>query len=100
MENAKEKLRIELRPGRKTTMPSNHTKERPNSTNSPHTLIVPPRRTTGKRITRPDTNIPNKHWNMPIKPFNRILLRGFQQQDIQLFPTRYPRHRYQMVAAK
>src|SRR6266700_7646880 len=29
-----------------------------------------------------------------------ILLRGFQQQDIQLFPTRYLRHRHQMVPAK
>jgi hypothetical protein len=29
-----------------------------------------------------------------------ILLRGFPQQDIQLFPTRYLRHRHQMVAAK
>src|SRR5260370_7368789 len=37
------------------------TKELPSSTNSPHA------RTAGKKITRPDTNIPNKHWNIPIK---------------------------------
>jgi hypothetical protein len=35
-------------------------KEPPNFTNSPHTRTVPPRRTTGKKITRPDTSIPNK----------------------------------------
>jgi len=29
-----------------------------------------------------------------------ILLRGFPQQNIQFFPTRYLRHRHQMVAAK
>jgi hypothetical protein len=43
------------------------TEELPSTTNSPHTRTVLPRRTTGKKITRLDTNIPNKHWNMPIK---------------------------------
>ena len=43
------------------------TKELPSSTNSPHTRTVLPPRTTGKKITRPDMNIPNKHWNMPIR---------------------------------
>jgi hypothetical protein len=43
------------------------TKELPSSTNSPHTRTVLPRRTTGKKITRPDTSIPNKHWNIRIK---------------------------------
>jgi len=42
------------------------TKELPSSTNSPHARTVLPPRTTGKKITRPDTNIPNKHWNIPI----------------------------------
>ena len=36
------------------------TKEPPSSTNSLHTRTVPPR-TTGKKITRADTSIPNKH---------------------------------------
>jgi len=34
---------------------------------SPHTPTVLPPRTTEKKITRPDTSIPNKRWNMPIK---------------------------------
>src|ERR1700694_1217819 len=43
------------------------TEELPSTTNLPHTRTVLPPRTTGKKITRPDTNIPNKRWNMPIK---------------------------------
>jgi hypothetical protein len=43
------------------------TKELPISMNSPHTHTVPPPRTMGKKIIRPDTSIPSKHWNMPIK---------------------------------
>jgi hypothetical protein len=43
----------------------NRTKELPNSTKTPHTRIAP--RTTGKKITTPDTSTPGKHWNMPIK---------------------------------
>ena len=35
--------------------------ELPSTTNSPHTRTVLPPRTTGKKITRPDTSIPNKH---------------------------------------
>jgi len=42
-------------------------KELPNSTNSPHTRTGAPPLTTGKKITKPDTNIRNKRWNMPIK---------------------------------
>jgi hypothetical protein len=42
------------------------TRELLSSTNSPHTRTVLPLRTTGRKITRPDTNIPDKHWNMPI----------------------------------
>jgi hypothetical protein len=34
----------------------NRTKELPNTTNSPHTRTVLPPRTTGKKITRPDTS--------------------------------------------
>jgi hypothetical protein len=37
------------------------TKELPISTNSLHTRTVLPPRTTGKKITRPDTSIPSKH---------------------------------------
>ncbi len=37
------------------------TKELPSSTNSLHTRTVLPPRTTGKKITRADTSIPNKH---------------------------------------
>jgi len=43
------------------------TKELPNTTNSPHTRTVLPPRTTGKKITRPDTSFPNKRWNIRIK---------------------------------
>jgi hypothetical protein len=53
--------------GRETLCQMTRTKELPNSTNSPHTRTVPPPRTTGKKITRPDTSIQNKRWNMPIK---------------------------------
>ena len=35
--------------------------ELPHTTNSPDTRTVLPPRTTGKKITRPDTSIPNKH---------------------------------------
>jgi hypothetical protein len=42
-------------------------KEQPNCTNWPHTRTVPRPRTTGKKITRPPTSIPNKQWSMPIK---------------------------------
>jgi hypothetical protein len=35
--------------------------------NSPHTRTVLPPRTTGKKITRPDTSFPNKRWNIRIK---------------------------------
>ncbi len=35
--------------------------ELPRTTNSPHTRAVLPPRITGKKITRPDTSIPNKH---------------------------------------
>ena len=42
-------------------------KELPNSTNSPHTRTASPPRTTRKEITKPDTSIPSKQWNMPIK---------------------------------
>jgi len=31
-----------------------------------HATVLPPR-TTAKKITRPDTSIPSKRWNMPIK---------------------------------
>ncbi|HXM92914.1 MAG TPA: hypothetical protein VOA64_01465 [Candidatus Dormibacteraeota bacterium] len=41
-----------------------------NFTNSLRTRTVLPLRTTGKKITRQDTNIPSKHWNMPIKLSN------------------------------
>ncbi len=34
--------------------------ELPRTTNSPQTRTVLPPRTTGKKITRPDTSIPNK----------------------------------------
>jgi len=44
------------------------TKELPNSTSSPHTPTELPRCTTGKKITRPGTSIPNKRWNMRVKP--------------------------------
>ncbi|MGA2300591.1 MAG: hypothetical protein ABSG77_07850 [Candidatus Acidiferrum sp.] len=39
-------------------------KELLNSTNSPHTHTALLRRTTGKKITKPDTSIPSKHWSM------------------------------------
>ncbi|HXM96181.1 MAG TPA: hypothetical protein VOA64_18320 [Candidatus Dormibacteraeota bacterium] len=43
------------------------TKELPNTTNSLHTRTVLQPRTTARKITRPDTSIPNKRWNMLIK---------------------------------
>jgi hypothetical protein len=46
---------------------SEPTKELPNSTNSPPTRTVLPPYTTGKKITRPDTSIPNRRLNMPIR---------------------------------
>lgn len=39
-------------------------REPPNSTNSPHTPTVLPPHSTRKEITRADTNIPDKSWNM------------------------------------
>jgi hypothetical protein len=46
------------------------TKELRSFTNSPHTLTVllPP--ITEKKVTRPDTNTPDKRWNMPTKLCN------------------------------
>ena len=41
------------------------TKELPNSTNSRPMRTVLRRYTTGKKITKPDTSIPNKRLNMP-----------------------------------
>jgi hypothetical protein len=55
---------------RESLCQTTRTRERPNSTNSPHTRTVLPPHTTVKRITRPDTSIPSKRWNMPIKPFS------------------------------
>ncbi|HVB56253.1 MAG TPA: hypothetical protein VNE63_07480 [Candidatus Acidoferrales bacterium] len=41
--------------------------ELPNSTNLPHMHTALPPHTTTKKITRPDTSIPGKRWNMPIR---------------------------------
>jgi hypothetical protein len=42
-------------------------KELPNSTNSPHMHTALLRRTTARKIIKPDMSIPNRHWSMRIK---------------------------------
>jgi hypothetical protein len=49
------------------TCQETRTNELPNSMNKPHTRTVLPPYITGKKITRPDTSIPGKQWNMPIR---------------------------------
>src|SRR5207253_4821423 len=60
------------------------TEDLPSTTNLPHTRTVPPPRATGKKITRPDTSIPNKHQNMPIRLFSgrrKLLASPRSQQE-------------------
>ena len=60
----------------------NRTKKLPNITNLPHKRTVLPPRITGKKITRPDTSIPNKRWNMRVKPCSgrKMLIGSLRRQ--------------------
>jgi len=50
-------------------MPNGSHQRAQDSANSPHAGAVLPPRDTGKKITRPDTSIPNKPSNMTDKAF-------------------------------
>jgi hypothetical protein len=49
------------------TMAIDSHEKAPNSTNSPRKRIVLPLRATGKKITRPDSIIPKRRWNIRIR---------------------------------
>jgi len=69
------------------------TSELLNSTNSPHMRIALLLCITEKKITRLDTSIPSKQWNIPIKLSNgrKKLIENLKSQPESHKGTRSPR---------